>query len=182
MAYQVCPQHSFEEIDGVWISDEVGTEFTCTRTDHVTPGPFTWISSPPPPPGTDLSGIAEDLGLGVEIPAVLKDFAGQWIEYGVFERAYALANPKDWAFLMDRYSHTAVAPKRYTVSAFLAATLGNLERAGVVAFHSGPATGRWSYNGTISYWSLPPAPDWATRITWAGSGHTIDYVPGTAES
>ncbi|GAB3862615.1 hypothetical protein GCM10028801_28440 [Nocardioides maradonensis] len=122
MAYQVCPQHAFEEIDGVWISDEVGTEFTCSRTDHVTPGPFSWMSAPPPPAGTDLGGIAEELGLGVEIPAVLKDFAGQWIEYGVFERAYALANPKDWAFLMGRYSHTAVAPKRYTVSAFLAAT------------------------------------------------------------
>ena len=76
MAFQVCPQHSFEEIDGAWISDEVGREFTCTRTDHVTPGPFSWISAPPPPPGTDLRGIAEELGLGVEIPAVLKQFAG----------------------------------------------------------------------------------------------------------
>ncbi len=181
MAFQVCPQHAIEEVDGVWISNDVGTQFTCNRTDHVAPGPFTWISSPPPPPGTDLNGIADDLGLGVEIPAVLKEFAGQWIEFGVFERAYALANPQDWAFLMDRYSHTAVAPKRYTVSAFLAATLGNLERAGIVAFHSGPATGRWAYNRTISYWSLPPAPDWSERLSWEESGQMIDYVPGATE-
>ena len=178
MAFQVCPQHSFEEVDGVWISNEVGTEFTCPRADHVTPGLFTWFGSPLPPPGTDLSGIAEELGLGVELPAVLKQFAGTWVEYGVVERAYALAKPKDWAFLMDRYSHSAVVPKRYTVSAFLAATLGNLERTGVVAFHSGPATGCWSYNGSISYWALPPAPDWLDRQSWADSGQPLDYVPG----
>ncbi|MFC7500605.1 hypothetical protein ACOACQ_19100 [Nocardioides sp. CPCC 206347] len=180
MAFQVCPQHSFEEVHGVWISDEVGTEFVCHRIDHVVPGPFSWINSPPPPPGTDLSGIAEELGLGVEIPAVLHQFVGTWIEYGVFERAYALANPKDWAFLIDRYGHTALAPKRYTVSAFLAATLGNLDRAGVVKYHSGPATGHWSYNGTISYWSLLPTPDWENRLSWADSGQPVDYVPGKA--
>lgn len=111
---------------------------------------------------------------------MLKDF-GQWVEYGVLERAYALANPKDWAFLVGRYGHTAIAAKRYTVSAFLAATLGHLSRAGVVNFHSGPATGRWSYNGTISYWSLPPAPDWAKRLAWADSGHEVDYLPGTVK-
>lgn len=181
MAYQVCPQHSHEEVVGVWISNEVGTQFTCTRTDHVASGPFSWISSPPPPSGTDLTGIAEELGLGVEIPAALKEFTGKWVEYGVLERAYALANPKDWAFLVDRYGHKAIADKRYTVSAFLAAALGNLERAGVVAFHPGRATGRWSYNGTISYWSLPPAPDWAERISWEDSGLTVTYVPGQTE-
>jgi hypothetical protein len=92
-----------------------------------------------------------------------------------------LSNPKDWAFLMDCYGHSAVVAKRYTVSAFLAATLGNLERAGAVAFHSGPATGRWAYNGTISYWSLPPAPDWTSRVSWEDSGLTVAYVPGQTE-
>lgn len=181
MAYQICPQHAFDEVDGVWVSDEVGSQFICTRTDHAESGPFTWFSSPTPPPGTDLAGIAADLGLVVEIPAVLKKFEGKWVEYGVFEQAYALANLKDWTFLVERYGHKAIADKRYTVSAFLAATLGNLERAGVVAFHSGRATGRWVYNGTISYWSLPPAPDWADRVSWQDSGLTVVYVPGQTE-
>lgn len=181
MAYQICPQHALDELDGVWVSDEVGTQFTCTRTDHVEPGPFTWFSSPPPPPGADISGIAADLGLDVEIPAVLQQFNRQWVEHGVFEHAYALAHPKDWAFLMDRYGHTAVATKQYTVSAFLAATLANLDRRGAVAFHAGPATGRWAYNSTISYWSLLPAPDWSSRISWEDSGLTVAYVPGQTE-
>lgn len=182
MVYQVCPQHALDEVDGVWVSDEVGTKFTCARTDHVEPGPFTWFSSPPPPPGTDLTGIAADLGLAIEIPAVLKQFHGRWVEYGVFEHAYAMANPNDWSFLLGRYGHRAVVPKAYTVSAFLAATLGNLERVGIVAFHSGPATGRWAYNGTISYWSLPPAPDWSSRLSWADSGLTVSYVPGQTQA
>jgi len=182
MAFQICPQHTLDEVDGIWVSDDVGTRYTCDRTDHVEPGPFTWFSSPAPPPGADISGIAADLGLDVELPAALKSFAGTWVEYGVVERAYALNNPKDWAFLTDRYGHRAITPKPYTVSAFLAATLGNLERTGTVAFHSGSATGRWSYNGMISYWTLPPAPDWTQRLSWAESGLSVDYVPGQVEA
>lgn len=181
MAFQICPQHALDEVDGVWVSDDVGTRFTCTRSDHVDSGPFTWFSSPPPPPGTDLSGVAAELGLGLEIPSILGKYSDRWVEYGVFEQAYASANPKDWGGLVDRYGHRAVAAKRYTVSAFLAATLGNLERAGAVAFHAGPATGRWAYNGTISYWSLLPAPEWSKRLSWASSGLTVDYVPGQIE-
>src|SRR3954454_7507426 len=181
MVFQVCPLHAFEEIDGAWISSDVGWQFTCPRADHVPPGPYTWLSAPPPPPGTELSGIADELGLGVEIPAVLKQFDGTWVEYGVFEQAYAVSHPKEWNFLIERYGHTAIAPKQYTVSAFLAATLGNLQRAGAIEFHSGPATGRWAYNGTISWWALPPGPDWDSRLSWADSGSKVDYVPGQTE-
>ncbi|MFT3832630.1 MAG: hypothetical protein QM711_04830 [Micropruina sp.] len=181
MVYQICPQHAQDEVDGIWVSSDVGTKFTCPRPDHIEQGPFTWFGSPPQPPGTDLSGIAADLGLAVEIPAVLKQFSGQWVEYGVFEHGYASTHAKEWAFLMDRYGHTAVAAKRYTASAFLAATLGNLERRGVVTCHAGPATGRWAYNSTISYWALPQAPDWTSRLSWADSGLTVAYVPGQTE-
>lgn len=181
VVFQVCPMHALEEVDGLWVSDDVGWQFTCARTDHVEAGPYTWLTPPAPPAGTQLAGIAHELGLDVEIPSILAQFDRTWVEYGVFEHAYATANPKDWRFLMERYSHTAVAAKRYTVSAFLAATLGNLDRAGSVVFHSGPATGRWAYNGAISYWALPPSPDWSNRLTWEGSGLTVDYVPGQCE-
>ncbi|MFM9597942.1 hypothetical protein ACKI1O_52700, partial [Streptomyces scabiei] len=81
----------------------VGWKFTCPRTDHFLPGPYTWLSAPPPPPGTGANGIAADLGLAVELPVALKQFGSQWVEYGVVERAYALANPKDWSFLLQKY-------------------------------------------------------------------------------
>lgn len=182
MAVQVCPLHSLEEVHGEWVSDDVGWRFTCPRSDHVRPGSFTWLSAPSAPPGTDMSGIAADLGLGVEIPAVLKGYPGKWIEYGVFEHAYATSNPKDWVYLIDRYGHRAITPSQYTVSAFLAATLGNLQRAGVIELQSGPATGRWSYNGTISWLALPPEPDWNDRTSWSDSALTVHYVPGQTES
>ncbi len=51
MVFQVCPLHAFEEIDGAWISNDVGWQFTCPRVDHVPPGPYTWLSAPPPPLG-----------------------------------------------------------------------------------------------------------------------------------
>jgi hypothetical protein len=181
MVFQVCPLHASDEIDGKKVSDEVGWEFTCPRHDHIPLGPYTWLSGLPSPPGSELSGIAAELGLDVEIPAVLARFPQQWVEYGVFEHEYAVSHPKDWSFLMDRYGHTAIVAKRYTVSAFLAATLGNLQRQAAVVLHMGPATGRWAYNGRISWWALPPGPDWDSRLSWQESALTVEYVPGQTE-
>ncbi len=92
-----------------------------------------------------------------------------------------MANPEDWHFLVDRYSHTAVAAKRYTVSAFLGGVLGRLWRNGAVGGISGAATGRWSYNRTTGYWALFPEPDHDRRLSWADSGFTVEYVPGQTE-
>jgi len=125
--------------------------------------------------------LATDLGLAVELPAALASFPGRWVEYGVVEHAYATANPSDFALLVDRYGHTAIKASKYTASAFLARTLGDLSRSGDVLFHEGPATGRWKYNGVISWWSLPPEPDWSPDVSWAQTGLTMDYVPGSHE-
>lgn len=181
MVFQVCPLHAFEEVDGINISEEVGWEFTCPRQDHIPPGPYTWLSVPPPAPGTELTGIAADFGLHVELPLALSHFTGTWVEYGVLEREYALHNPNDWERLVERYGHTAIGAKRYTVSAFLASTLGHLQRQGAVDLHMGPATGRWDYNRQTSWWSLQPQPEWESRLSWEDSGFTVEYVPGQTE-
>lgn len=180
MVFQVCPLHTLEEVEGKLLGEDLGWEFTCSRPDHHPEGPLTWLSAPPPPSKGDLSGIAEELGLDISLPAALAPHNGTWVEYGVFEQAFAEANPKEWAFLVDRYGHTAIKAKSYTASAFLAATMGRLTRAGVLLFHSGEATGRWSYNGSISWWALPPRPDWSERTSWASTDLTMDYVPGRA--
>lgn len=53
--------------------------------------------------------------------------------------------------------NTAIKKKRYTTSAYIAHTLGQLSSKGAIAYHQGAGTGRWSYNTDISYWStLPP--------------------------
>jgi hypothetical protein len=99
----------------------------------------------------------------------------------VAERAYALRCPEDFAAVVRRYGHTAVRPKQYTASAFLAGVLGVLSEHGTVLYHLGPATGRWKYNGTISWWTVPPVPDWdLSRLSWFDSGMDMSYVPGAA--
>lgn len=176
---QVCPVHTDEDVAGVRINDEGTYEFTCPRRNgHRVEGPYTWMQAPEPPDLQAISGLAAELGLDVELPHVIGQHAGRWLEYGVVEHAYATANPRDFAALVERYGHTAIAASRYTASAFLAATLGHLSRTGHVLYHSGPATGRWKYNGQISWWAVAPEPDWASRVSWADLDLRPDYVPG----
>jgi hypothetical protein len=128
-------------------------------------------------PGID--GYAAELGLATELPAAVAQHRGQWIEYGVAERAYALQCPADFAAIVNRYGHTAVSPKQYTASAFLAGVLSLLSKQGTVLYHLGLATGRWKYNDTISWWAVPPAPDWESScLSWSDSGQDVSYVPG----
>jgi hypothetical protein len=193
---EVCPLHADEWIEGRFVSDEVGHHFICTRKGHPGGGPYEWTRSPEPPGDTDgLSGLAEDLGLAFELPAVLKEFPDTWVEYGVIERAYALAHRGEWEMLVRKYGHTAqthgasaqtggaATARQYTVSAFLGGTLARLHRKGYLEYHSGPATGRWTYNGETSWYALPPGPDWKQRLSWEASGATVkDYVPDVTEA
>ena len=128
-----------------------------------------------------MSGLSAELGLDIEMPALLAQFEHRWVEYGVLESAYAEAHPEDFALLVEKYGHTAKKAKPYTASSFLARALGELSRRSVVAFHYGPSTGRWSYNSQISWWCLPPAPEWSPDISWASLGRGMEYVPGSTE-
>ena len=181
VSWQVCPFHGDEDVQGIPSGNgDDSLTFTCTRgKGHPQPGPHSWLYVPQPegPPGLD--GYAAELGLATELPAAIAEYRGRWIEYGVVERTYALRCPDDFAAAVTRYGHTAIAPKQYTASAFLAGVLGTLSRLGTVLYHLGPATGRWSYNDTISWWSVAPAPDWeSSRLSWDESGYNISYVPG----
>jgi hypothetical protein len=72
--------------------------------------------------------------------------------------------------MVARWGHTRQGPRRFTVSAFLAATLGRLWSRGVVVGQERNATGYWAYNSSISYWVLPPAPPVDHVLTY------IDYA------
>ena len=162
VSWQVCPFHADEDIQGVPTgSDEGSLSFTCARMrGHPHGGSHSWLYVPQLDGLSGIDGYAAELGLATELPAAIAQYRGHWIEYGVAERAYALQCPGDFAAIVSRYGHTAVRPKQYTTSAFLAGVLGVLSKHGTVLYHLGPATGRWKYNGTISWWAVPPAPDW----------------------
>jgi hypothetical protein len=181
VSIQVCPVHADESVPGRKLGDG-SVSYTCPRSrGHPEPGPYTWLHVPAPKGLPELTGIAVELGLDVELPRVLAGFPGEWVEYGLVEYAYAQRNPKDFAALVDRYGHTAIKASRYTVSSFLAGTLGILSRDGLVLVRPGHATGRWKYNHTISWWSLPPAPDWKHRRSWESASPSMGYVPGSVE-
>ena len=181
VSWQVCPFHGDEDILGVATGGQDSSlTFTCPRSSgHPQPGPHSWLYVPQVegPPG--IEGYAAELGLASELPAAIGHYRGTWIEYGVAERAYAMRCPDDFAAIVARYGHKAIAPKQYTASAFLAGVLGVLSRQGTLLYHLGPATGRWSYNEKISWWAVAPAPDWnSDRLSWAEDGDSICYIPG----
>lgn len=168
MTLQVCPFHADEGVKGTPLRDEAGTEvFECRRQGHPRPGPWSWSFVPPPPGAMGATGLAAELGLHTELPAAIASYGSRWVEYGLVERAYALAQPGDFRRLVAQYGHSHVAPSQYTASAYLARTLGDLSRHGAVVLHVGRGTGRWSYNTDISYWSLPP--EWRPP-RWCATG------------
>jgi hypothetical protein len=182
---QVCPFHADEDIRGVPTGgSDSSLSFTCTRTGgHPHGAPHSWLYVPQPDQLPGIEGYAAELGLATELPAAIAQYRGQWIEYGVAERAYALQCPDDFAAIVGRYGHTAIRAKKYTASAFLAGVLGVLSKQGTVLYHPGPATGRWKYNSTISWWAVPPELDWeSARLSWSASGHDMSYVPGETET
>jgi hypothetical protein len=181
---QVCPFHADEDIQGVLTKEAtVSVSFTCERMrGHPNGGRHSWLYVPEPDGLPGIDGYAAELGLETELPAAIAQYRGQWVEYGVAERAYALQCPGDFAAIVDRYGHTAIRAKKYTASAFLAGVLGVLSKRGTVLYHLGPATGRWKYNGTISWWAVAPVPDWeSASLSWADSLQDMSYVPGSVE-
>lgn len=176
-----CPLHGDEDILGKRVDQDGTLQFVCDRSDHPAGGPLMWISVPEPPDLPGLSGLADELGLGTELPALLNEYVGKWVEYGVVEAAYADAHPNDFAMLVERYGHTAVAKKSYTVSSFLSGTLGRLSKRGDVLLSWRKPTGRWGYNAGISWWALPPTPPADAEVSWESLGRSMDYVPGAVK-
>jgi hypothetical protein len=187
---QICPFHSDEWSKGV---KQPGGSIVhrCERASgHRHPGPLEWLEVPEPAGVGAGASLASELGLDLDLPSVISGLGKGWWEYGLVERAYAQAHPEQWAFMVEKWGHTALASTPYTASAYLGRTLADLSRTGSLLFHLGPATGRWSYNSPASYWSLWPEPDWQQRTSWVSvvddqgvaprdpQDRCREYVPG----
>lgn len=85
-------------------------------------------------PGID--GYAAELGLASELSAAIGQYQGTWIEYGVAEHAYAMRRAADFAEIVAQYGYKAIAPQRYTASAFLTGVLGVMSRHSTVIYPS----------------------------------------------
>jgi hypothetical protein len=93
-----------------------------------------------------------------------------WVEYGIVEHRYAENHPEAFRKLVLEKGHrwwspdgirktsAGIRPDDITASRYLVRTLSALAAAGALTRQFGRGTGTWSYNSTISYWALPPAP------------------------
>lgn len=190
MSRQYCPFHADEDIPGERLEDG-SFSFVCNRGGHPSTDAWHWLEIPEPPTKDGLTGLADELQLAEVLPGLISKLSpGWWFEYGLVERAYARQDREGFRRMVDQWSHTAVTPKRYTASSYLAGVLGRLSAQGRIAYHPGRGTGRWSYNSSISYWSSLPAGPWSKRTAWVDvvgdttlESQTADaecrsYVPG----
>jgi len=170
---QVCPVCvSDDDVTAVPLGPGI-FEFTCNYSKgHPTRLPYRWNGTDPAIGETysdDAVGPAAELGMLDDLPACLQVGEG-WVEYGIVEDRYAKMNPAAFDELRDRYGHRILGPQRsgrHTASVYIARVLAMLRDRGLVAFSYGPATGPWSYNGSISYWGRLPAPPAGRRMTYA---------------
>lgn len=160
-----CPFHTMEDVLGTRLSDG-SYSFECTDAGHPGGGSFRWLEVPPPKGLDPMSGLAEKLNMPPKLEAAVGSLGNGWFEYGLVERAYATANPDDFAVLLDRWGHTAQGPRQYSASSYIGSVLGRMASNGDLFYRPDRGTGRWSYNHDASYWSVDPEASWEERTTW----------------
>lgn len=162
---QVCPLCGRDDTvvqlgvkDGKWL-------YRCSNPKKH-PEPLDWASADVAPAEDDREpGVMEEFGLFQDLPHCLN--AGEpFVEYGVVEYRYRQLRPDTFSEIVAKYGHRAIEMGRpYTTSGFLASALRILANRGEVELRWGPATGFWTYDGTVGYWALAPASSDAL-LTW----------------
>jgi hypothetical protein len=163
---QVCPLCGTDDRVEVIGMREGKWLFRCAREKkHLVP--YSWSSSDlAPDENASEPGVMEEFGLFDDLPHCLEKGAG-FVEYGMVEHRFRMLRPDTFATLVKTYGHRAIqAGRPYTTSSFLASALRILANRGELELRWGPATGFWSYDGTVSYWALTPVTRDAT-YSWS---------------
>lgn len=157
---QLCPMCGRDDLilietlaPGTW-------RYTCSNARrHPAEQPYSWVGeAASKAERAAAEGKAAGLGLYDDLLLCLVE-GEPFVEYGIVEFRYSRLRPKTFAQLIEDYSHTRLQRnKAYTVSSFIAATLGRLDDRAEAVVRWGRATGHWEYNEQISYWALPPGP------------------------
>ena len=149
-----------KSIDGLWT-------FTCDDVGrHSTGAPYVWDATNEPDGvegdvRTSLSPFLSPLRACVQ--------PGEpYVEYGIVEWRFRALAPRIFRELVAEHGHTRLnpVPSKKSSSAYLAQALGLLAADGELVRVYGRATGTWSYNGTVTYWAVPPGPPTTSRLTW----------------
>jgi hypothetical protein len=122
-------------------------------------------------------GIASELGLYEDLANLLE--YGKRLETAVVEYRYGIAHPENYSWMLDRWGHVTQGPRKYSTTAFIGSTLGQLTRMTNVAHKSGPSTAFFSYNSWVGYWTLEPVPSTIVDIGWTQFALDAGIDPNT---
>lgn len=163
---QVCQLCLDDEEYLAWDVEGPGLwRYTCANPVH--PDGHAWLTTGGDPIGAGgQDGISHQLGLYDDLLTCV--ISGEaYVEYGVIEHRYAVANPDTYKHIVGLYSHTGFGtPVNYTASALIGSALGKLSRDGLLLRRPCPATGFWKYNDVLNAWALPPGPADDTIVSW----------------
>lgn len=120
-------------------------------------------------------GIAADLGLYDDLPDLL--IPGEWADTPTVEYRYAREHPMTFKRLLDRWGHVSEGSTKYSTTAFIGSTLGQLSRATNVTHRPGQGTGLFKRNAKIGYWTLEPVPEQTHDMTWERFARLHDIDP-----
>jgi hypothetical protein len=126
----------------------------CTDRSHGVDG-FTWDPAPPHRANLRSDGIGAELDIWDKLlECVPTD--GQPHSYGDVENRLFQLYPVEAEVLQNRYGHKWREGKKlgsnYSMSAYLALRLRELEKEGHLRLTWDAATGPWAYNEVISHW------------------------------
>lgn len=149
-----CPLCASDDYTSDIITPDGETLALCGHRSHGVDG-FTWDPSPPEPTNMRSDGIGSELDIWDKLlESVPND--GEAHQYGEVEDKLFESYPTEAAVLQNRYGHKWRDGKKsennYSMSAYLALRLRELEKEGHLKLSWGPATGPWEYNEVISHW------------------------------
>ena len=105
----------------------------------------------------DRGGIGAELGIWDKLLECVPP-GSDFIPYGDVEDAFTDRFPDVMRRLIEMYGHRWREPRhpsdKYSASVYLGARLADLAREGLLEHQTGPATGRWAYNGTYEWWRV----------------------------
>lgn len=152
----LCPLCVLDDFTSEHVTEDGIRYVQCDGPDHVG-APFVWEPSQAGGSAPSRGGIGAELDIWDKLLGLFRSGDGV-LSYGDVEDRLFSQYPETARILLDLYGHAWRDPDHpatgYSMSAYLAGRLRDLEREGHLVLSWGPAEGPWSYNGIISHWRL----------------------------
>lgn len=152
-----CPLCAKDDRTETHELDDGSSYAICFHSSHGTDG-YIWEPSPSMTGTSKRSeGIGAELDVWNKLLECFEDNA-DYVSYGEIEDRFFARHAEEASTLLHRYGHrwrdTKHRAGQYSMSAYLALRLRDLEKDDHLDLRWGPAEGPWKYNEVISYWRI----------------------------